>query len=122
MGKGGAQKPLVPAQVYTLVLRESEVVIGIVPILGFEASILFNSRATHSFVSIMFVRLSRLVVQTLELGLTVASPVGKNVVCKHVVCRCLVSIYGRVPPANLYVIPMINYDVILIMDWLAKHW
>jgi hypothetical protein len=40
-----------------------EVVIGTAPILGFEASVLFDSRATHSFVSIVFVWLSRLVVR-----------------------------------------------------------
>jgi hypothetical protein len=37
-------------------------VTGAVPILGFEVSILFDSGATHSFVSTMFGRLSRLVV------------------------------------------------------------
>ena len=41
MGKGTVQKPLAPAQVYTLVPGEeeegSEVVIGTAPILGFEA-------------------------------------------------------------------------------------
>ena len=67
-----------------------------IPILGFEASVLFNSRATHFFVSIMFVRLSRLVVRTLEPGLAVTTPIGTTVVYKHVVCRCPVSIYGRV--------------------------
>ena len=51
---------------------------GTTPILGFEALVLFDSRATHSFISIMFVRLSRLVVQTLELGLAVTTFVGKN--------------------------------------------
>ena len=50
MGKGGAQKPLALARVYTLVLGESEggskVVTSIVPILGFEASVLYDSGAT----------------------------------------------------------------------------
>ena len=86
VGKGGAQKPFVPARVYALVLGESEggseVLTGTVPILGFEALVLFDLGATHSFVFIMFVRLSRLVVQILEPGLTVTTPVGKTVVCK----------------------------------------
>jgi hypothetical protein len=51
VGKGGEHKPLVSAQVYTLVPRELEggleVVIGTIPILGFEASVLFDSEATH---------------------------------------------------------------------------
>jgi hypothetical protein len=102
VSKGGAQKPLALARVYALVSRESkggsEVVIGTVPILEFEASVLLDLGATHSFVFIMFVRLSRLVVQTLEPGLAVTTLVGKTVVCKHEVYGCLVSIYGRVLP------------------------
>jgi hypothetical protein len=88
-------------------------VTGIVLILGFEASILFDSGATHSFVSIVFIRLSRLVVKTLEPSLAVTTPVGKIVVCKRVVCECLVSICGSVLPANLVVLPMFSYDFIL---------
>jgi hypothetical protein len=40
----------------------SKVVIGTILILGFDASVLFDSAATHSFVSIIFLRLSRLIV------------------------------------------------------------
>ena len=45
VGKGAAQKPLVPAWVYALVPGEpeegSKVVTGTIPILEFEASVLF---------------------------------------------------------------------------------
>jgi hypothetical protein len=64
----------------------------------------------------MFIRLSRLVVQTMEPGLAITIPVRKTVACKHVVCRC-----GKVLPTNLVVLPMFSYDVILRMDWLARH-
>jgi hypothetical protein len=51
VSKGVAQKTLVPTQVYALVLGEpdggSEVVTNTAPILGFEASILFDLGATH---------------------------------------------------------------------------
>ena len=94
---------------------------GTAPILGFEALILFDSRATHSFVFIMFIRLSRLVVQTLEPGLVVTTPVGKTVVCKHIVCECPVGICERVLPTNLVVFPMFSYNVIVRMDWLTRH-
>jgi hypothetical protein len=69
----------------------------------------------------MFGRLSRLVVRTLEPDLAVITPIRKTIVCKRVVCECLVSICGRVLLANLVVLPMISYKVILGMDWLAKH-
>ena len=55
------------------------------PILGFEASILFDSGATYSFVSIVFVRLSRLAMRTLEPSLAVTTPVEKTVVCKRAI-------------------------------------
>ena len=108
-----------------LVPGESEVglkvVSGTTPILGFETLVLFDSGATHSFISIVFVRLSRLVVRTLEHGLALTTPIGKTMVCRHAICKCLVSISGRVLPVNLVVLPMFSYDVILEMDWLAKY-
>jgi hypothetical protein len=91
------------------------------PILGFEASVLFDSGATHSFISIVFIRLSRLFVRTSEPCLAVTTPVGKTVVCKCVVCKCPISICGRVLPANLVVLPMSSYNIILGMDWLTMH-
>ena len=85
-----------PTQVYLLASGEPEggleVVTGTTPILGFEASVLFDSGATHSFVSIVFVKLSKLVMRTLEPSLAVTTPVGKTVVCKRVFCECLVNI------------------------------
>jgi hypothetical protein len=99
----------------------SEVVTGTTPILGFEASVLFDLGATHSFVSIMFVRLSRLVMRTLEPSLVVTTPVGKTMVCKREVCECPIRICGRVLPVNFVVLLMFSYGIILRMDWLTKH-
>ena len=42
-------------------------------------------------------------------------------VFKCVVCECPVSICGRVLPANLVILLMFSYDVILGMDWLTRH-
>jgi hypothetical protein len=96
-------------------------VTGTTPILGFEASVFFYLGAIHSFISIVFLRLSRLVVRTLKPGLVVTTPVGKIMVCKRVVCKCPVSICGRVLLANLVVLPMFSYNVIHGMDCLTRH-
>jgi hypothetical protein len=96
--------------------RVWKVVIGTISILGFEALVLFDWGATNSFVSIMFIILSKLVVRTLETNLIVATLVGKNVVCKRATCGCLVSICGRVLPANIVVLLMNSYEIIIKMD------
>ena len=69
----------------------------------------------------MFVRLSRLVVKNLRTSLAIAIPVGKTIVCKRIVCGYLVSIYGRILPTNIIVLPINSYDVNLGMDWLASN-
>jgi hypothetical protein len=93
-----------------------DLVTGTIPITGFEASILFDSRATHSFISSTFVKMCILVVRPLDVGLTVATLVGKTVVCKSAVCRCPLSICGKILLTNSIVFLMYGYDVILGMD------
>jgi hypothetical protein len=72
------------------------VVTSTIPISGFEASALFYFGATHSFISRTFVRLSRLPVRPLDVGLVVVTPIGKIVKCNCAVCRCSLSICGRI--------------------------
>lgn len=79
------------ARVYSLVLEgpkgESNAVTNTIPIFGFKASVLFDLGATNSFVSSTFEKLSRLALRPLEVGLVVATLVGKTVVCKREVCE-----------------------------------
>jgi hypothetical protein len=42
-------------------------------------------------------------------------------VYKRVVYECPVRICGRVLLANLVVLPIFSYNVILGMDWLMRH-
>lgn len=69
-----------------------------------------------------FANLCRLVIEPLEVDLAVATPVGEIVVCRRVVRGCLMSVEGRVLPANLVVFAMKGFDVILGIDWFTKHY
>ncbi len=54
-------------------------VTGTIPILGFRDSILFDSEATHSFMSSTFAKLCKRVVVRLEVSLLVATPMGGTI-------------------------------------------
>jgi hypothetical protein len=85
-----------------------------------QATILFDSGATHSFVSSSFTRNCGLISEWLDVDLAVATPVGKTVVCTLVVRNCPIYVQGHVP-ADLVIFEMSGFDVILGMDWLSMY-
>lgn len=75
-----------PARVFALtpdnVLAEentTDVVTGTIPLFGSVASVLFDSGATHSFISLSFVKLCSLSTEPLEHNICVATPVGNTI-------------------------------------------
>ncbi|XP_073219705.1 uncharacterized protein [Cicer arietinum] len=54
-------------------------------------------------------------------ALVVAAPVGENLLAKSVYHSCDITIEGNVFPVDLVVIDLIDFDVILDMDWLDFH-
>ena len=99
----------------------NEVVIGTLPIYSGVAIVLFYPGAIHSFISYSFAKSCSLELESLDLNLTVATPVGKIVVCTLVVRRFPVTIKGHIMPANLVIFEMNGFDVILGMDWLSIY-
>ena len=97
------------------------VVEGTLLVCGFEAKILFDPGSTHSFLSPKFSKLIDMPARELEYVLTVSTPVGKQAVCRKYYPRCAIKIGDVVLPANLIVLEMFDFDVILGMDWLAGY-
>ena len=97
------------------------VVEGTLLVCGFEAKILFDPGSTHSFLSPKFSKLIDMPARELEYVLTVSTPVGKQVVCRKYYPRCAIKIGDVVLPANLILLEMYDFDVILGMDWLAGY-
>ena len=85
------------------------------------ARVLFDSGATHSFVSSYFA--SKLVRSKILLKnpLAISTPLGETVEVKYVYPACVVEVIGRVFIADLIELPMLDFDVILGMDWLSEH-
>jgi len=78
--------------VYALTPRHTtasnEVVTGTLLIASCEATVLFDSVATHSFVSYSFTRNCGLMSEWLDVDLAVANLVGRTIVCTSVVRNC----------------------------------
>lgn len=112
-----------PPTVYTMPtssLGRPDVVSSTLTVDSHEALVLFDSGATFSFVSLDFVKRANLSSQEISLSVRVSSPGG--LVSSSVVCPgCVISIDGDDFVANLMVIPLPNFDVILGMDWLHRY-
>ena len=83
------------------------------------ARVLFDSVASHSFITASCVRELGLEVETSEKPLYVSSPLGTRV-SVDLICRgCELEIFGIILTVNLRVMDMSKFDVILGMGWLT---
>ncbi|XP_073222466.1 uncharacterized protein [Cicer arietinum] len=129
-GRGFGGRGQIPAgrgqaRVFALTRQDAQtsnaVVTCILSICSRDAHVLFDPGATHSFVSSWFATRLGKCLSSLEEPLVVATPVGGNLLAKSVYRSCDITIDGKVLPVNLVVIDLIDFDVILGMDWLALH-
>ncbi|KAL0544210.1 hypothetical protein IC582_019323 [Cucumis melo] len=97
------------------------VVTGTLPVLGHYALVLFDSGSSHSFISSAFVVYARLEVEPLHHVLSVSTPSGEYMLSKEKVKGCQIEITGHVIEVTLLVLDMLDFNVILGMDWLAAN-
>ena len=82
---------------------------------------MFDSGASHSFITTSDVKYLGLNVETFEKPLHVSSPLGIKVRV-DLICRgCELEISGILLTMDLRVMDMSEFDVILGMDWLTAH-
>ena len=85
------------------------------------ARILFDYGASHSFIVSSCVRELGLKVETLEEPMHVSSPLGTRVIVDLIFRGCELEISGILITLDLRVMDMMEFDVILGMDWLTTH-
>ncbi|XP_073038084.1 uncharacterized protein [Primulina eburnea] len=100
---------------------DTSVISGTIQISGNVALTLIDTGATHSFMSEIFMRSLGIAPVFEPLQFTIMLPSG-DVICPTSVIRaCPIQVNERILFADLIVIPMIEYDVILGMDWLSSY-
>ena len=85
------------------------------------ARILFDSGASHSFIVASCVRELGLEVETLAKSLYVSSPLETRVSVDLICQGCKLEISRILLTVDLRVMDMLEFDVILGMDWLTTH-
>ncbi|KAL0561379.1 hypothetical protein IC582_001804 [Cucumis melo] len=120
-GAGAPHQGRVFATNKTEAEKAGTVVTGTLPVMGHYALVLFDSGSSHSFISSAFVSHARLEVEPLHHVLSVSTPSGECMLSKEKVKACQIEISGHVIEVTLIVLDMLDFDVILGMDWLVAN-
>jgi hypothetical protein len=83
-------------------------------------TILFNSRASHSFISSSFVTKHSLPIATMKHAMLVSSP-GGEMRTKHICLAVSITIREVDFLSNLILLDSKGIDIILGMDWLSRY-
>ncbi|MQL74062.1 hypothetical protein Taro_006410 [Colocasia esculenta] len=126
---GRPGRPRATARVFALAREDAEqadhVTEGTVLFLGVRARVLFDTGATHSFISERFTRQlaieSGLESEDLEVPLSVHTPAG-TVSTRKCVLSLPVCIEDRVLEGCFFLLKMKDYDAILGLDWLEERY
>jgi hypothetical protein len=100
--------------------QAQDVVLGIFLSSSHPATVLFDSRALHSFVTSSFVAKHNLPIATMKHTMLVSSSGGK-MRTKHICLVISISIRGVDFMLNLILLDFKGIDIILGMDWLSKY-
>jgi hypothetical protein len=84
------------------------------------AVVLFDSRASHSFIATSFVEKHGIPTASLEIPLVTRTP-GLDLLCRLKCSQVRILLSGVVFLADLVILPSHEIDVILGMDWLTRH-
>jgi hypothetical protein len=97
-----------------------DVVLGMFLASSHPATVVFISRASHSFITSNFVAKHNLSIANKKHIMLVSSPGGEMRI-KHICPAISISIRGVDFPSNLILLDSKGIDIILRMDWLSKY-
>nr|XP_051229681.1 uncharacterized protein LOC127347546 [Lolium perenne] len=102
------------------VMNEPDAVMGMFPLNSFTALVLFDTGASHSFISRAFVNKNGIPTETMGRVIKVSSPGGEMTVNSG--CHQLILEIGPYKfPTQLVILESQGLDVILGMDWMTTY-
>ncbi|XP_028807167.1 uncharacterized protein LOC114761882 [Neltuma alba] len=115
----------VPGRVFALSQEEGNtspnLIKGILKLQGFETQALFDSGATHSFISNDYVPRLSMHMYELPCDVIVSTPAGASVKASKACLNCMIEFEGRTSTIDLVCLPLKGIDLIVGMDWLSAN-
>ncbi|XP_049378055.1 uncharacterized protein LOC125842786 [Solanum stenotomum] len=97
------------------------VITGIISVCHRPASVLFDPGSTFSYVSTCFSSDLELTCDRMSVPIRVSTPVGEPLVVNRVYRSCFVVLSGYETWVDMILLDMLDFDVILGMDWLSLY-
>ncbi|XP_070036098.1 uncharacterized protein [Nicotiana tomentosiformis] len=96
-----------------------DVVTGILSVSSYDAYALIDPGSTLSYITLLVTSKFGIEPELIE-PFEVSTPVGDLVIAKRVYKDCVVIVHSRSTVADLIELDMVEFDVIMGMDWLAS--
>ena len=123
--RGPPGRPMTQARVFAVTQQEADtthyVVTGMILVFDRDAYILIDPGATHSFISMGFISNVNVESQPIDYSIVVSLPIGDSRLVESVYMDSRVIIGGQEFMADLILLDIHDFDVILGMDWLSRH-
>ncbi|XP_047164009.1 uncharacterized protein LOC124833544, partial [Vigna umbellata] len=119
------EKPQAASRVFAMSGAEAEKLgnlkLDTCSLFGRNVHVLFDSGATHSFISLLCVENLGLSMFDLGCELIVSTPTSGQVSTSSICVGCRIEVTAHKSRVNLVCLPLEGLDVILGMDWLADN-
>lgn len=85
------------------------------------ALVLFDPESTYSYISSYYALWLDLISDLLSVPWRISTPLGDSLVMDRVFISCVVIVSDVDTYADLIILDMLNFDVVLGIDWLAHY-
>ena len=94
---------------------------GMISVFDRDAHILIDPRVTHSFISMGFISNVNVESQPIDCSIVISLPTGDSRLAESVYMDSRVIIGSQEFLADLILLDIHDFDVILGMDWISRH-
>ncbi|XP_070022925.1 uncharacterized protein [Nicotiana sylvestris] len=120
--RGGGQARCYALPACTEAVVSNSTITCIVPVCHRDTSVLFDPGSTYSYVSSYFASHLGVYRGSLSFPVYISTLVGDSLIMDHMYWSCLIALSGFETKADLLLLSMVDFDIILGMDWLSPHY